>query len=87
MSISGFTGGDENGKGVLGGSHSLHKGMEARSFRKVKSEEKVEEERSIELKCVVERPAVYAQCQGQWGAKRHPHYHHVLQVQYIINCS
>lgn len=87
MPITGYSGGDENGEGVLGGSHSLHKGMEARSFRKVKSEEEVEEERSIELKCVVERPAVYAQVQGQWGAKKQPHSHHMLQVQYSINCN
>lgn len=87
MPITGYTGGDENGEGVLGRSHSLHEGTEARVFRKVQSEEKVEEERSIALKCVVERPSVYAQFKGQGGARKHPHYHHIWQVQYIINCN
>lgn len=54
--ITSFTGGDETGARVPGGSYGLNKGMETRQYRKVLFDKKIEEERKIKLEMCCRKP-------------------------------
>lgn len=56
MCITSFTGGDETGEGVPGGSYGLNKGMETRQYRKVLFDKTTEEERKIKLEMCCRKP-------------------------------